>query len=498
MIDNLVESPQALPGLRPSAAEPHLPAAPRPPRAWPGPDRLALALTGLFFTLYTVLSVRRHERMQSAAYDLGIFEQAVRAYAHGRAPVVDLKGPGFNLLGDHFHPVLVLLAPAYRLFPGPATLLVAQAALMALACYPLTRWAHRTAGPRAALVVGLAVGSSWGIVSAVAFDFHEICFAVPLLAFGAEALAARRWHAAVLWSLPLVLVKEDLGLTVAAVGAYLARYGAARRVRRLGLAVLVLGLAATTLETAVLLPMANPHGVFDYWHQMPGAAAGPAPSVGGALAMLAKLGWPPVKWLLLLMLAAPVAFVGLRSPLVLLCVPTLGWRLLADNVHYWQPSYHYSAILMPILFAGLLDTLDRSPQLRSPRALKRVLTCCAAFAAVTTLVYPLRELAMPYTWQTSPHVRTAHRLLDAIPDGVTVAASNRLAPLLVARTTVSLVCEGGPATATAPVWVVADRTDPTVKTPCAAATTAAMLDAYRAAGYRTVAEQDGITVLRHP
>ncbi|MDH6576145.1 DUF2079 domain-containing protein [Kitasatospora sp. MAP5-34] len=495
MIDNLVARPVVPPAARPSAT--------RPVRAWPGPQQMALAVTGLFFVLYALLSVRRHERMLSAAYDLGIFEQAVRAYAHGRAPVAELKGPGFNLLGDHFHPVLALLAPAYRLFPTSVTLLVAQAALMALACFPLTRWAHRTAGPAAGLVIGCAVGCSWGIVSAVSFDFHEICFAVPLLAFSVEALAGRRWRAAVLWALPLLLVKEDLGLTLAAIGAYTAWYGRRGRAGWLGPAVVVLGLTATVVEMAVLLPLANPHGVFDYWHQLPGVAGsgtvGSGSSGGSVLLLPLRLGWPPVKWLLFAMLAAPTAFVGLRSPLTLLCAPTLLWRLLADNVHYWQPSYHYSAVLMPILFAGLIDVLGRRPELCLPVRLKRVLAGVAAFAVLSTAVYPLHELVLPSTWRIPAHVRTAHRLLDAIPDGASVASSNRLAPLLVHRTTVSLVCrEDGPHAAAPPDWVVADRTDPTVKSPCAAAVTARMLDTYRAAGYLTVADEDGITVLRRP
>ncbi len=199
------------------------------------------------------------------------------------------------------------------------------------------------------------------------------------------------------------------------------------------------------------------------------------------------------------MLAAPTAFVGLRSPLTLLCAPTLAWRLLADNVHYWQPSYHYSAVLMPILFGGLIEVLGRRPALRSPVVLRRILVGCGAFAVLTFAIYPLHELLLPSTWQTSAHVRTAHRLLDRIPDGAAVASSNRLAPLLVHRATVTLVCrEAGPHDAVPPEWVVADRSDPTVKTPCAAAVTARMLGAYRAAGYRTVAEEDGITVLRRP
>lgn len=472
-------------------------------RPLPGPGAAALAVTGLFTVVYALLAITRHRRMLSAAFDLGVFEQAVRAYAEGRAPVVELKGPGYNLLGDHFHPVLALLAPLYRLAPGPTALLVAQSCLMALACLPLTRWACRRLGLPAGLLIVLAFGCSWGMVSAAAYDFHEIAFAVPLLAFVTEALAARRWRAAVLWALPLVLVKEDLGLTLGAVGGYLLWHGDRSAVRRAGLALLVLGPAATVLETVVLLPLANPHGAFDYWNQIPGAEGTPGLSP-------LFLVWPPVKWLLLFMLAAPVAFVGLRSPLVLLCLPTLAWRFLGSNEHYWQPSSHYSAVLMPVLFGALVDRLGRLDRTGRPewqsrgRARRRVLVWVAAFAAVCAVVYPLRDLALPGGWQPNAHVRTAHRLMAQVPDGATVAASNRLSPLLVSRATVSLVCQGGPARPGGPAagglpeWVVADRTDPTVKSPCAEARTLERLDAYRAVGYLTVADEDGIIVLRKP
>lgn len=120
------------------------------------------------------------------------------------------------------------------------------------------------------------------------------------------------------------------------------------------------------------------------------------------------------------------------------------------------------------------------------------------------------DLALPSVWQPPAHVRTVERLLTRIPDGATVASSNRLAPMLTGRTTVSLVCFGtgtgtgpDPAAPTAlpadpPRWVVWDRHDPTVKTPCPPARTHRMLRLYRAHGYVQVAGEDGITLLRRP
>ncbi|MFD3518116.1 DUF2079 domain-containing protein [Streptomyces sp. NPDC058657] len=486
-------------------------------RRLPGPRAVAWSVTGLFFVLYATVAVLRNNRMLNAGFDLGIFEQAIAAYARGQAPIVELKGPGFNLLGDHFHPILVLVAPVYRLFPSGVTLLVVQSALLALACFPLTRWAHRAVGPVAALVVGCGVGASWGVVSAAAKDFHEIAFAVPLLAFSAVALGQRRWWAGALWATPLLLVKEDLGLTLAAVGAYIGWQALReRRAARpatppagtrsrllLGAGVVVLGVAGTAVEMLVLLPAMNPSGAFAYWNQIPGDGASPS---GNVLQLALGVLWPPMKWLLLLMLAAPVAFVGVRSPLLLLCVPTLAWRFVAGNEHYWQPGFHYSAILMPVLFAGFVDVLSRRKDLLSGPRRRRALAFSAAFTAVTAAVYPLHDLVLPSSWQTPRHVTVAREILDLIPDGDTVASSNRLAPMLTSRTTVSLVCYGtgpDPAHPTAlpadpPRWVVSDRTDPTVKVPCPTARTEQMLRLYREHGYVEVTERDGITLLRRP
>ncbi|MFC5661740.1 DUF2079 domain-containing protein [Kitasatospora misakiensis] len=488
---------------------------------------LPWGLAGLFAVLYACVAVNRHRRMLTQAYDLGIFEQAVRAYAHGEAPVVLLKGPGYHLLGDHFHPVLVTLAPLYRLFPSAVTLLLAQAVLMALAVVPLSRWAFEVGGPRLAGLVGCLTGASWGIVEAVADDFHEIAFAVPLLAFAATALGRGRSVAAVLWALPLVLVKEDLGLTVAVFGGLvLFRAGLGSRVGALGFGVMVFGLAATALTVLVVLPAFNPGGGFDYWGQM-----GTREAAGAPWEAAVRLVWPPLKWLLLGLAAATAGFLGLRSPLVLLCVPTLGWRLIADNPHYWGVSYHYSAVLMPLLLAALVDGLQWSgafaragassgvdaagasagPARAAVRRARRALVAAGLVAVVTLPIYPLHELVAPGAWGTSPRLTQARAMLARIPDGATVTASNRLAAQLAGRTTVGLVCrepappladgshggpDGGPRGG--PEWVAVDLADPSVQAPCAIADTVRMLGRYEQLGYRRVVDDGDLRLLARP
>ena len=91
------------------------------------------------FALYAAASLARYRRMD-AGIDLAIFGQAVKKYAHWQLPWSDIKAvSGFNLLGDHFSPIVALAAPAYWLVPHVWVLLVVQAALVGLTTF-LVAW----------------------------------------------------------------------------------------------------------------------------------------------------------------------------------------------------------------------------------------------------------------------------------------------------------------------------------------------------------------------
>ncbi|MGA5304671.1 DUF2079 domain-containing protein [Nucisporomicrobium flavum] len=450
----------------------------RPPavrkKADPAPYLLATAL----FLAYASWSVHRHLRLETSGYDLGIFEQAVRGYAHLHAPEATIKAPGFLLLGDHFHPILVVLAPLYRLFPSPITLLVAQAVLIAASSIPITRLAVRIVDRRAAVSAGLAYGMSWGLQAAVDFDFHEVAFAVPLLAFGLTALVERRFLAAVAWTLPLIAVKEDLPATVAVIGLLVALRGP----RRLGTTTTLIGICSGLVIVGAILPALNSAHVYPY-------AAGAALDGQDPLHRLLL---PAVKVHTLLWLLAPTLFLALRSPLLLVAVPTLAWRFWSTNPLYWGTAFQYSAVLMPIVFVAFLDALTTTGPARRARAAVHA-TCVIAVAATMLTPSPLRGLLSPDTWTTDAEARQVRLALARIPDDARVAADNRLAPQLTSRATVSFF-PAYPQAGVRPEWVaVSDPPDTTMATP---ATMAAALDRLPGYGYRIALRTSEVIIFR--
>jgi uncharacterized membrane protein len=344
------------------------------------------ALTGCAAAFYSVFALGFYHTFQTSSYDLVIFDQAVRSYAHFHPGVSVVKGihnffgPNFSVLGDHWSPILAVLAPLYWIHGSPVTLLVAQAVLFALAIPPLWVFTRRAFGGGgageggnggrgggkaviAAYLVCVAYALSWPIASALAFDFHEVAFAPVLTAVALERLQAGRLRAALIALGALLLVKEDMGLLVAGIGIYLAlsRPRVVRRQLTVGAALVVAGLAATVISTYVLIPAFGGRASY-YWAY---SALGPhAPQAAWHLithpSSLKLLVTPEVKLQTMLWLFGAFCFLSLRSPLALAAVPLLLERMLANTFpNWWVTSYQYNAYLVVILVFAAVDGAAR-------------------------------------------------------------------------------------------------------------------------------------------
>lgn len=511
-------------------------------------------LAAVFFVGYTLLSVTRYRQMLTMSWDLGIFEQAVKSYAHLHAPVADLKGPGFNILGDHFSPVTALIAPFYRVFPTPVTLLVAQAVLFAVSVIPVTRCAGTLLGRGRGLAIGTAYALSWGVQKAVEFDFHEIAFAMPMLAFSLEALLLKRWAAAMWWAVPLVFVKEDMGFTAAAIGAVVwwrtrqepdpaaaaaetaqapdapveadagrtaealakvpaqggAQAGADRREPAgpgaaggaapaggdtsgdepmsdglrygpWGISLAGFGIAASLLAFAVIIPAFNKSGGYDYWNKLNGHGA-PMPG---------HIPFATATHTLLWILLPTSGLLALRSPLLLAALPTIGWRFVSHDDHYWGTDWHYSAVLMPVVFLALVDAAQRLRDSRTPwlRSYASGVPAAAAGAAVAlSLTLPLASLQHTGTYKVDARTKAIEHLLDEIPDGATVEANVGPISRLVHRTTVYWV---GDTPGVVPQYIAIDDSSGWVGDPVAYGT-----QLHPGTTYTEVGSTEGYVVLR--
>lgn len=488
----------------------NLPAEPQPGRA----RALAALLALVVFAVYSTYSYFQWKHYVIPSWDLGIFAQLAKAYANGEAPIVPIKGEGFNLLGDHFHPLTLLLTPFYWLWPSPATLLYVQNGLVALSVYLLVRFAQRLLAPWAALALGVAYALSFGVQQAISVQFHEVAFALPLLMLSLGYLALTRLtddpapllRRAAYWGAPLVFVKEDVGITVFALGLVilwrtgwittatnilfpLASAGATPWSQRLqtltrswtkapavaeATLLALWGVAWSVLAVSLILPFFNTGGVFDYSDKLDVQAA-----LGNPLGAFAQLFYPWTKTATLGLLLLTGALAWLASPLALIVAPTLIWRFLSPQEGYWEATWHYNLILMPIIFMALLDALAKAKARTETPAYRlgsaplaqttaKVLSTLRHRAPVLipalvllinligTTNQPLSDLANPAfatTTQSSADQMKA-QAVAAIPAGASVAADLSVLTYLVPDHTVYWINHSGQP---APDYVLIDR-----------------------------------------
>ncbi|MGW6391315.1 DUF2079 domain-containing protein [Streptomyces sp. NPDC055103] len=171
------------------------------------------------------------------------------------------------------------------------------------------------------------------------------------------------------------------------------------------------------------------------------------------------------------------------TPLAWLLLPTLAWRFTSANPAHWEPGLHYSAVLVPIALAALVDALRRGVRLP--------LSVPVAVALLLLPAQPVAALVTPGFWRDTPREAAARRAVQLVPDGARVAASNSLAPHLTDRATVHLVADGVLDRRPAVEWLVVDRAEGW----SAGAVGRVLRQASADGGWWVVRDQAGIVVL---
>jgi uncharacterized membrane protein len=489
-------------GASPGHAETPAPAATTGPARSDRHDPVAWLIALVTLAAYAIISVSRYERLDPGSWDLGIFTEYVKQVAHLRPPVVPIRGAGFDLFGDHFQPIVGLVAPVFRLWPSPVTLLIAQALLTAVSVIPVCRAARARLGTGASRMIGAAYGFSWGLQQMVSFDFHEIAFAVPLLAFSLSALVRRRLLATVLWALPLVFVKEDQGFTLAAIGLLMVGMGVTARLRArregavaaesqaaesqaaesqaaesqadwawAGLLLTVWGVGWSAAAIGWIIPHFSPTHGYPYWYDGGAASPGGHFTAAAVLHQLSLSGGE--KFHTTVMILLPAAFLALRSPLVLAVVPSLALRFLSTNSYFWNTDWHYSATVMPIVFLAAIDGMARMAERSAARAQRagtgppawwRPGTAVARYGGVVMVgiaawlafQFPLASVWSSQTYLISRHVQAERAAMSRVPSGTTVEATLSMLATLAARDNTFWVGSTGD---TDPRYVVFDQTN---------------------------------------
>lgn len=397
---------------------------------------------------YSTLSLFRHWRLESHAFDLGIFTQVIYNYATGPRLFNTIRG--LNILSDHFHPFLILLTPFFWISPRAETLLIIQSFFVSLAAYPVYKLSHLLLKNRfLAWALAFAFIAAPGLQTALLFDFHEILFAPTLLLFLAYAAFTKKWRAYWLVFALTLTVKENAPIYLAAWSLYFMLRTRHWKIGGSGIAIAALYFV---IIMKIIMPGLSGNATTEFnYYDFPQFGKTPLEAATTALTHPIYT-WdifnaPKTKVLTRHILLTGFAYLPWISPLAWIAAfPMLIEQFLFNVPAHWTLQFHYAAAITFALFLGTLDILIFFQILIKryfPKAAQHIthtlfFTAALIFITNTILItqraeLPLTKLFQTQTYTINKNIRDTRALLKTIPPQASVAAAHALVPHLAAR-----------------------------------------------------------------
>lgn len=280
--------------------------------------------------------------------------------AQGRLFSRSLEVP--NDLGDHVRLYLALVSLIYLVIPSPYVLLGFQSFVLALSAWPLYSLARRKFDSPA---VGLAVAFCALAYPPLGFlnryDFHGEVIAIPLLIAAYERIDFGDLKNAALCLGLALFAKENIGLTVAALGFLVLLHG---KHWQFGLTWILVGLAYSVAALFIVIPAFRgaPSDTLARYHWLGETPLQVFWTVLSHPSLVLEKIVAPEHFLTLLQLLAPLAFLPLLSlPTLLPAMPTLLYNFLSQWPAQTAIYHHYMAPTIPfIVIAGVLGLHELS------------------------------------------------------------------------------------------------------------------------------------------
>ncbi len=354
----------------------------------------------LFGSWWTASSMLRHAAFKTS-FDMAIFTQAVWNTTQGDWFYSSIKG-GICLMGDHFAPLLALLAVPYRLWPEPGLLLAIQAFAAAACVFPLARIVRKSGqSPSWAVLYCLAFALYIPVRNAVRFDFHPEVVAMPLLLWAFAFLQEKKTVKASFFLALALMAKENMATVAFAFGVY----ACVKKER--------------SLRFGILWILFSPFYFYSVIHFLiPHLSGEPYFYLRGNFSEWLRLGWGPfLKHIFqpstleyLTKIYGPLAFTSVLAPAsFLLTLPTLAQNIVSRNEMTRSLFFQYTATLTPFVFASSVMALAKI------RSHSRYWACGILLTSVlfggVSEVYPMRR-----QWITiTPHTALVKNSLARIP-----------------------------------------------------------------------------------
>lgn len=306
----------------------------------------------LFAFTFSYITITIHRNFGFSAYDFGIHIQALWKIVNYKGLYNTIRG--LNIFGDHLWFILYLIAPIYKLFQAPETLLIIQASIAGLggiAVFLISRlffdrWYY-------ALLPSVVFLLNPSLHNALLESFHPEILGISFTLFSIHFLLKKSYLAFWLFVTLGLSCKEDYSIAYFFYGIYVA----IKHSRVHGIILSVISLIYFIVSMLLILPFFNNVGFFRFEHGY--WFSGLKSNLYNPSFYINRLfSFNSLKYLLILLL--PLSFFPLLRPLEFgLALPAIVINLLSGSPYLISGKYHYEYNILPFLILAFVFAFKR-------------------------------------------------------------------------------------------------------------------------------------------
>ena len=407
--------------------------------------------------LYALISLVNHYLFKTYALDLGLYTHALYDYAHFRMADCSLFRPqAQNLFSDHFDLYLPLLSPLVYVF-GSYTLLLVQIVAALLGGWGVYKLISLYTDDGLIPVLAASVFFvSFGVIHAIAFDYHSNVLTAMMLPWLLYFLKQRRFAMASVFVVLFVIGKENMSLWLFFIAiALMWDYRKDKKALWHLVAYATFSLAYFFIINMIVMPRIGGSGAgfARYAHLGDNYV-----DIAGSL--LAHP-WETLKLFFtntmdyskfdgvkqefyICALASGMLLTLLKPNYLLMLAPLLAQKMLAVDPNFWGVSFQYSVEFVPVLVVSSFLVLVKLKNAKWRKALGFVLLLSTVLTTFYTIGVPKSTILVDqlcvyqgrHYEQKEFDVHYAYNVIDRIPDDASVSAITPFVPHLAMRDTI--------------------------------------------------------------
>ncbi len=416
----------------------------------------------IFGIVFSLISIANHYLFRTYALDLGVYNHALYSLSNFREPrfTLGLEGYDISFWGTHFSPITIIYTPFYFLF-GSYTLLIIQIVAILLGGVGIYQYSiGKLNSPKMSLLILICFFSTWGIYSALSFDFHNNVIGAMLIPWFVYFLKKKKVSVSLLLFLLIISCQENVALWMVFIMVgfitnelFSKNYLNDLKSLYFHLFLMVVSIAYFLIVILILMPHFNQQTPQFFRYSLLGNSfteivASIVKYPGYAIKLIftssasTEIGHGIKAEFNIMVLLAGGIFLLYKPHYLIMLIPVYIQKMLSNDPVLWGIDFHYSIEFVPIISLCLIDSLASLDLNR--KVLKGVLiivmisTCASNIKTMLTRNSSWYQKTNTIFWQNGHYssgldLEKVYGTIKLIPEKVAVSASSPLIPHLCNR-----------------------------------------------------------------